>query len=88
TFNLEGLFEWEDSEACCDHLLEAIYASGASGWEEAELIELLRRMTGDINVWHLIRCLHHAGLIEPRLRPGWKGRAWTLIKPSLLHIRY
>lgn len=86
-FNLEGLFDWEDSEACCDHLLEAIYASGASGWEEAELIELLRYVAGDINVWHLIRCLHHAGLIEPRLRPGWKGRVWTLVKPSLLHIR-
>ncbi|NGE23510.1 hypothetical protein G5637_33255, partial [Klebsiella pneumoniae] len=41
----------------------------------------------DINVWHLIRFLHHAGLIEPRLRPGWKGRVWTLVKPSLLHIR-
>lgn len=87
TFNFEGPFEWEDSEACCDHLLEAIYASGASGWEEAELIELLRHVAGDINVWHLIRCLHHAGLIEPRLRPGWKGRAWTLVKPSLLHVR-
>lgn len=86
-FNFEGLFEWEDSEACCDHLLEAIYASGASGWEEAELIELLKSVTGDLNVWHLIRCLHHAGLIEPRLRPGWKGRVWTLVKPSLFYIR-
>ncbi|AYO36080.1 hypothetical protein [Serratia sp. P2ACOL2] len=86
TFNFEELFQWEDSEACCDYLLEAIYASGASGWEEAELFELLRRVGGNINVWHLIRCLHHAGLIQPRLRPGWKGRAWTLVKPSLLHI--
>ncbi|UUX52789.1 hypothetical protein NUG39_14820 [Citrobacter youngae] len=87
TFNFEEQFQWEDSEACCDHLLEAIYASGASGWEEAELFALLRHVDGNINVWHLIRCLQHAGLIEPRLRAGWKGRAWTLVKPSLLHLR-
>lgn len=85
--NFEEQFQWEDSEECCDHLLEVIYASGASGWEEAELFALLRQVDGNINVWHLIRCLHHAGLIEPRLRSGWKGRAWTLVKPSLLHIR-
>ncbi|MBJ8896375.1 hypothetical protein I5418_04565 [Citrobacter braakii] len=87
TFDFEESLQWEDSVVCCDHLLEAIYASGASGWEEAELVALLECVADDINVWHLIRCLHHAGLIEPRLRPGWKGRAWTLVKPALLHIR-
>ena len=86
-FNFEELLQWEDSEACCDHLLEAIYASGASGWEEAELFALLKHVDGSINIWHLIRCLHHAGLIQPRLRPGWKGRVWTLVKPSLLYVR-
>lgn len=86
TFNLKKQFQWEDSEDCCDHLLEVIYASGASGWEEAELLALLRHVDSNINVWHLIRCLQNAGLIEPRLRAGWKGRAWTLVKPSLLHI--
>lgn len=87
TFNFEEPFQWEDGEVCCDHLLEAIYASGASGWEEAELVALLERVADNISVWHLIRCLHHAGLIEPRLRPGWKGRVWTLVKPALLHLR-
>lgn len=86
-FTFEGSFQWEDSQVRCDHLLEAIYASGASGWEEAELAALLERVADDISIWHLIRCLHHAGLIEPRLRPGWKGRVWTLVKPTLLHIR-
>jgi len=86
TFNFEEQFQWEDSEVSCDYLLEAIYASGASGWEEAELIALLRHVDGKISVWHLIRCLQNAGVIEPRLRPGWKGRVWTLVKPSLLHI--
>ncbi|WP_447889513.1 hypothetical protein [Serratia fonticola] len=87
TINLEEPFQWEDSHVDCEHLLEAIYASGTSGWEEVELVAILKRVTEGINVWHLIRCLHHAGLIEPRLRPGWKGRVWTLVKTTLLHIR-
>ncbi|MFP1926865.1 hypothetical protein [Lonsdalea quercina] len=87
TFNFEEPFQWEGCEVRCEHLLEAVYASGASGWEEAELVALLERVADDISVWHLIRCLHHAGLIEPRLRPGWKGRVWTLVKPALLHLR-
>ncbi|EKS5410099.1 hypothetical protein QB953_002807 [Salmonella enterica] len=87
-FDFDAPFQWEDGDAHCDHLLEAVYASGASGWEEAELVALLERVADDISVWHLIRCLHHAGLIEPRLRPGWKGRVWTLVKPALLHFRH
>jgi len=77
----------EDNDERLEHLLEAIYASGASGWEEIELVALLERAADGVNVWHLIRCLHDAGLIEPRLRQGWKGRVWTLVKPLLLRIR-
>ncbi|EEI0562124.1 hypothetical protein GLY44_07150 [Salmonella enterica] len=76
----------ESGDAPVDHLLEAIYASGTSGWEEIELVALLERAADGVNVWHLIRCLHDAGLIEPRLRQGWKGRVWTTVSPSLLHI--
>lgn len=72
----------------CEHLLEAIYATGASGWEEVELVSLLQSVADGISIWHLLRSLHDAGLIEPRLRQSWKGRVWTLVKPSLFHIRY
>lgn len=84
--NFDDPLLWESTNVDCEYLLEAIYASGASGWEEVELVALLKRVADGINIWHIIRCLHHAGLIEPRLRPGWKGRAWTLVKTSLLHI--
>ncbi|WP_313080102.1 hypothetical protein [Atlantibacter sp.] len=87
TFRAEAPLIMEDGDAHHEHLLEAIYASGASGWEEIELVALLERAADGVNVWHLIRCLHDAGLIEPRLRQGWKGRVWTLVKPSLLRIR-
>ncbi|MGK4448174.1 hypothetical protein [Yersinia enterocolitica] len=77
----------EEGDVRCEHLLEAVYANGASGWEEIELVALLNRIANGVSVWHLIRCLHDAGLIEPRLREAWKGRVWTLVKPSLHHIR-
>ncbi|MGY5956490.1 Zorya protein ZorC EH domain-containing protein [Kosakonia sp. BK9b] len=87
TISFEEPFQWENSHVNCEHLMEAIYASGTSGWEEVELVAIMKRVTDDISVWHLIRCLHHAGLIEPRLRPEWKGRVWTLVKPTLLLLR-
>lgn len=86
-FHIEIPLTTENNDERLEHLLEAIYASGASGWEEIELVALLERAADSVNVWHLIRCLHDAGLIEPRLRQGWKGRVWTLVKPSLLRIR-
>lgn len=86
-FRAEASLIIEDHDVRCEHLLEAIYANGASGWEEIELVALLKRVADNVNIWHLIRCLHDAGLIEPRLRQSWKGRVWTLVKPSLLQIR-
>lgn len=69
---------WEAVDTDCEDLLEAVYASGRSGWEEAELITLLRRATEVISPWMLLRTLQDAGIVQPRLRKGWKGRAWTL----------
>ncbi|HIC8823637.1 TPA: hypothetical protein ACW719_003531 [Klebsiella aerogenes] len=85
-FRAEFPLTIENNDVRLEHLLEAIYASGTCGWEEIELITLLERAAEGVNIWHLIRCLHDAGLIEPRLRHGWKGRVWTTISPSLLHI--
>jgi len=66
-----------------DDLLEALYADGQSGWEEAQLISLIRR-ADSLRSWDILRCLHDAGLVVPRLRRGWKGRVWTLAKPTLV----
>ncbi|WP_307746645.1 hypothetical protein [uncultured Pantoea sp.] len=87
-FRAESPLLMEDGDVRCEHLLEAIYATGTNGWEEVELVSLLQRVADGISIWHLLRCLHDAGLIEPRLRQSWKGRVWTLVKPSLFHIRY
>lgn len=67
-------------------LLEAIYADGNSGWDEADLISLIRRSTDHIAAapWVTLQLLQDAGLIEPRLRQGWKGRVWTLAAPKIV----
>lgn len=60
------------------------HTSGRSGWEEAQIVALLRCAD---DVWILGACcadMREAGIVEPRLRSGWKGRVWTLKKPSII----
>jgi len=83
-FDEQDVLEWETGPVDCEHLLEVIYASGVSGWEEAELVTLLHRLNA--SSWTLLRCFQDAGIIEPRQRSGWKGRAWTLAEPRLVRI--
>lgn len=87
SFQVKDHLLMEDVNVSCEELLEAVYATGASGWEEIELVALLEGIAEGVSVWHLIRCLHDAGFIEPRLRQSWKGRVWTLVKPSLYVVR-
>lgn len=78
--------EWEMGEPACADLLEAVYASGRGGWEEAELIALLGCADTVINPWLLLCALRDAGLVKPHLRSGWKGRVWTLNEPSIIEV--
>lgn len=82
--NAQDDLEWELGEPACADLLEAVYASGRSGWEEAELIALLGCADDAMNPWLLLRALRDAGIVEPHLRSGWKGRVWTLNEPSIV----
>lgn len=75
---------WEDGPLECLDLLEAVYASGPGGWEEAALIQTIARASDEMNSWSLLQILRDGGIIEPRLRGGWRGRAWTLVPPRLL----
>lgn len=78
---------WEDGNIESLDLLEAIYASGASGWEEAALIQILARASDEMNPWSLLQILRDGGIIEPRLRSGWRGRVWTPVPPGLIEIQ-
>lgn len=84
--SLPNNVDWMRAHAPMEWLLEAIYASGASGWDESDLVELVRRAGPEPNLapWRTLRMLQEGGMIEPRLRRGWKGRVWTLVPPRII----
>lgn len=84
---LQDQLLWEDGNIESLDLLEAIYASGAYGWEEAALIQILGRASDEMNSWSLLQVLRDGGIIEPRLRGGWRGRVWTPVRPRLIEIQ-
>lgn len=78
------LDRWEATDGPTADLVEAVYASGRSGLPEGDLVRLVRAGLGDEAApWTVIRMLRDAAVIEPRLRPGWAGRIWTLRLPTL-----
>lgn len=86
--NVQDDLDWELGAPACGDLLEAVYASGRSGWEEAELIALLGCADDAMNPWHLLQALRDAGIVKPHLRAGWKGRVWTLNEPSIVEAHW
>ena len=79
---------WDEADDMLEWLLEAIYANGASGWDEARIVELLKRCDEQVAVapWRMLKMLQDGGVIEPRLRRGWKGRVWTLSAPRIVSV--
>jgi hypothetical protein len=77
---------YESGSSVMDWILEAVYADGCSGWDEADLVSLVRRtaMEFEDDPWTMLHLLQDAGIVEPRLRQGWKGRVWTLVAPRIV----
>jgi hypothetical protein len=75
---------WSELDPKLSDLIETVYAGGASGWDESELIPLLSDvLSGEAGPWDMLRCLHEASMLEPFLKPTWKGRTWMLRRPTL-----
>ncbi len=75
---------WSDEPGRLNDLAEAVYAGGRSGWDEAELAALIQGGLGPaVDPWAILRVLADAGFVQPRLRPQWKGRVWTLRPPAV-----
>lgn len=79
------------SSRSCDprmsDLVEAIYAGGRSGWDEADVVALIQDAYGrEHGPWAVLRVLRDATFIQARLRPFWKGRVWTLRPPALRRL--
>lgn len=84
--NLPCHVDWSRTHNAMEWLLEALYASGAHGWDESEIVNLVRRADPETKLapWRTLRMLQEGGVIEPRLRQGWKGRVWTLVPPRIV----
>jgi hypothetical protein len=75
---------WDETRTPADDLVEAVYAGGRSGWNEMDVVSLVRTGLGErVNPWDLLRSLQEAGCIEPVLRAQWRGRVWNLGRPAL-----
>lgn len=66
-------------------LLEALYATGGSGWDEQRLHRLLARaLPNERAGWDVVRLLADSGWIEARVCPLWRARKWFLIAPRIV----
>jgi hypothetical protein len=78
---------WSKIDSRLGDLIEAVYAGGSSGWNEGELIPMLSEIvSGDASPWDILRGLQEATMLEPFLKPGWKGRTWMLRRPTLASL--
>jgi hypothetical protein len=78
---------WCQIDPRLDDLIEAVYAGGLSAWNEGELVPMIADvLSGDASPWDVLRSLQEATMLEPYFRPGWKGRTWTLRRPTLASL--
>ena len=78
---------WCEIDSRLDDLIEAVYAGGSSAWNEGELVPMIGDvLSGEASPWDVLRGLQEATMLDPYLRPGWKGRTWTLRRPALASL--
>jgi len=82
----EQLLQDEALSARFDDFLEAVYASGRSGWSEIELIETMREVLGSDrpSPWDVLRSLEESAWLTPAQAVAWRARRWWLQPPTLL----
>lgn len=67
---------------------EALYARGAGGWTEADLVAILAKMTGadGPSVWDVLRALQEVGWLRAAIATTWRVRRWWLRRPELATV--
>ena len=69
-------------------LLEALFAKGARGLSEQEIVPLIApRLPEPYAVWDILQLLADSGWMEPRISREWRARRWFLRPPRLLTYR-
>lgn len=66
-------------------LLEALYAAGARGWSEQDIVQLVERsLPPGASVWDGLHVLAESGWLEARVSREWRARRWHLLPPRLM----
>jgi hypothetical protein len=74
-----------DAPAPLLDLLEALYAGGARGWAEQDIVPLVERILPPrLVVWDVLQLLADSGWLEARVSREWRARRWYLRPASLL----
>ncbi|MFH1555896.1 MAG: hypothetical protein ABII76_13695 [Pseudomonadota bacterium] len=76
---------WDESPYAYQDMVEAIYASARSGIAEGDLVGLVARAAGN-QTWEMLRTLQESTFLDARLLERWRGRRFTLGRPTLTDI--
>lgn len=77
---------WDERPYELQDMVEAIYACARSGIGEGDLVPLIGRVAGG-RPWDMLRLLQETTLLDPRLRMRWRGRLFTLGRPTITDIK-
>lgn len=81
----DSLTATSDAPAPLLDLLEALYAGGARGWAEQDIVPLIKRILPPrLSVWDALQLLADSGWLEARVSREWRARRWYLRPASLL----
>ncbi|SFL45871.1 hypothetical protein [Methylobacterium pseudosasicola] len=65
-------------------LLEALYATGAGGWAERDVVGIVGTCLPDrFAGWDVLRLLVDSGWLVARVSKRWRARRWYLVPPYL-----
>lgn len=69
-------------------LAEAVYAGGAGGWSEADIVDLVGEVAGPRgpSVWDVLRAFQEAGWLRSTIATTWRVRRWWLRQPELVPV--
>lgn len=77
---------WDVTPDPNQDVIEALYASSRSGIGEGKAVAIIGRAHG-WRRWDVLRSLQEAGFFDARPRERWKGRDFTLRRPTLSSVR-
>ena len=66
-------------------MIEALYACARSGISEGDAVGLVARAVG-WRSWDMLRTLQETCQLDARLREGWRGKVFTLGRPTVSDI--